>query len=348
MPKPGGFRPWREAWTDALYGEQGFYRRGKGPRGHFETSANAPGGEVALLAEALVRLAARHRCRRIVDVGAGRGELVAAMAAVAATGPVVEVTGVDVVSRPAGLTHDVGWLESPGGAALPTALTALEDALVVAHEWLDVVPCDVVAVDDHGGLRIVEVDDGGAERLGPPAAAELLAWCERWWPLTDGQPGARAEVGLTRDDAWAGLLTRVRSGVAVSVDYGHTAADRPPGGTLAGHRLGRLVPPAPDGSCDITAHVAWDSLLARSAAVEPRLMTQREALTGLGLDGRRPATDPAEPSYLTELRRAAAAATLLDGSGLGGLGWLTCPLPAPGGATAAIGQAQAPPARLAP
>lgn len=345
---PETFRPWREAWSDALYGAHGFYRRTEGPRGHFETSANAPGGETALLAAALARLAAAHGCRGVVDLGAGRGELVTALAA--GPGADLELLAVDVVPRPAGLADAVGWLESPGGAVLPDALDGLADTLVLAHEWLDVVPCDVLEVDAAGVLRVVEVDRYGVERLGDTAdlaVPDARQWCEQWWRLPDPAPGVRVEVGLSRDTAWAGLVGRVRRGVVVAVDYGHTAQNRPAGGTLAAHRAGRLVPPVPDGSCDLTAHVAWDSVLA--ASPHARLTTQRAALTELGVDGRRPATDPGDPSYLLELQRASAAATLLDPGGLGGLGWVIRPVPARAAAQpAGIGQPEPAPARLEP
>ena len=59
------------------------------------------------------------------------------------------------------------------------------------------------------------------------------------------------------------------------MDYGHLAAARPPAGTLAAHRAGRLVPPVPDGSCDLTADVAWDSL----AAAEPQRCNGASHLT---------------------------------------------------------------------
>jgi SAM-dependent MidA family methyltransferase len=315
-------RPWRAAWTDALYGENGFYRRAEGPRGHFETSANAPGGEVDVLAEALVRLASRYRCRLVVDVGAGRGELAAAVA-----GQGLDVLGVDVVPRPAGLPAGIGWLESPGGPELPAELDGLEAALVVANEWLDVVPCDVLQTDAEGRLRVVEVARDGTERLGEQAPADLVDWSRRWWPTSGKPPGARVEVGRARDAAWRDLVGRVRSGLVLAMDYGHSRPARPPEGTLSAHRAGRLVPPVPDGTCDLTAAVAWDSVMAASpAATRPRLTTQRAALTELGVEGSRPATALGHPSYLLQLRRAGAAATLLDPGGLGGLGWLACPV----------------------
>ena len=87
------------------------------------------------------------------------------------------------------------------------------------------------------------------------------------------------EVGRARDEAWAGLVGRLRSGVAVAVDYGHVAVARPPAGTLTGFRSGHHVVPVPDGSCDLTAHVAMDSLR------HDELVDQRTALRRLGIGG---------------------------------------------------------------
>jgi hypothetical protein len=365
------WRPWRAAWAEALYGERGFYRRPEGPRGHFETSANAGGGVAELFAQALLALARRHGCRQIVDLGAGRGELLRALVAQAGAragpgsgGEALRLVGVDVVPRPSTLPREVGWLSSPGGADLPAELADLGQTLVIAHEWLDVVPCDLLEVDGDHTLRVVEVAVDGSERLGAVASAEQQTWCARWWPLAGAPVGARAEVGLSRDAAWTGLLDRVRNGLVVAVDYGHVAADRPPMGTLAAHRDGHLVPPVPDGSCDLTADVAWDSLAAAGLSRPgdgagedaaggpgdgagygppgegPRLLTQRAALLELGVDPARPALvgDPA--AYLLGLQRAAAAATLLDPAGLGGLGWLM--------EEVTTGQADPPTARVEP
>ena len=86
----------------------------------------------------------------------------------------------------------------------------------------------MVELDDDGVVRLVEVDpDSGTERLGEPVES---AWLDRWWPLRE--PGARAEIGEARDDAWADAVGRVR-GIALAVDYGHTTDARPPFGSLA-------------------------------------------------------------------------------------------------------------------
>ncbi|MCW2501599.1 MAG: hypothetical protein JWN87_3275, partial [Frankiales bacterium] len=132
----------------------------------------------------------------------------------------------------------------------------------------------------------------------------------QWWPN-----GSRVEDGSARDDAWAQALSRVRRGAAVAIDYGHSRADRR--ATLTGYRSGRQVPPVPDGSCDLTAHVALDACAAATGAL---LLPQRAALTALGVSAALPA--PTDPAYALALQRASQARELLDPDGLGGFGWL--------------------------
>ncbi|NHA69671.1 SAM-dependent methyltransferase [Phycicoccus flavus] len=308
-------RPWREAWQDALYGPAGFYRSAEGPAGHFTTSAHGPLGP--LLAEAVAALADREGAVQVLDLGAGRGELLTALHA---HRPDLWLTGVDVVERPPGLPDAVRWIRSPGGDALPDRLTDLVDVLVVAHEWLDVIPCTVAEVDDEGRARVVLVDAGtGAETLGPDLDAEDAAWVAAHWPTDGAAPGTRVEVGLARDRAWDALAARVRRGTLLAVDYGHVRAGRPPHGTLVGHRRGTVVPAVPDGSCDVTAHVAVDTL------EQDERWTQREALERLGVDGRQPpvpmaGTDPL--GYLAALNRAGTVGVLRDPSGLGAFHWV--------------------------
>lgn len=150
---------WQTAWQQALYGPTGFYRRPEGPAGHFRTAAHAGAAE---LAGALLRLAGQHECTTIVDVGAGRGELLTAMAANPA-GAAVRLWGVDVVSRPPGLNPVIGW--SAGLDQLPAPV--LRGALVIAWELLDVVPGPILEYDGDGLPRVVLVDPPtGRESLG--------------------------------------------------------------------------------------------------------------------------------------------------------------------------------------
>lgn len=310
--------PWRVAWQNALYGPRGFYRRPPGPAGHFTTATQAGSGRG--LARTLWAWADRHGLDGIVDVGAGRGELLRHLYACAPGRP---LTGLDVVDRPPDLPEPVGWLNSPGGGELPMTWRP-DRALVVAHEWLDVVPCTVAEVAPDGALREVFVDAAtGAESFGPELAGPDMEWCQRFWPAVlapDRQPGDRVEVGRARDEAWAGLLERLAPrSVALAVDYGHTVEDRPPRGTLVAYREGRLVDPVPDGSCDLTAHVAVDSL------TQSRRLRQRDAVAVTAPpDHRLAAEDPA--AYVAALADHSAVAALRRPGGFGDFWWVVTPV----------------------
>ncbi|MEX2292109.1 MAG: SAM-dependent methyltransferase [Mycobacteriales bacterium] len=298
--------PWRSAWSRALYGEGGFFLR-EAPVAHFRTSVAAS----PLFATAVRRLAGRvdDALGRpdpfdVVDVGAGRGELLSALPDVPARW---RLTGVDLAPDP---QVGVGWRRD---------VPPLE-GLLFSNEWLDDVPLDVVFDN-----RLVEVAADGQEVLGAPAPPEALEWATRWWPQ-----GRRVEVGLSRDLAWAAAVQQVRRGLAVAVDYGHVLGDRATWGdrrpTLTGWREGRPVHPIPDGERDITAHVALDALVAAAGG---RLVEQTQALALLGIRSEPPprelaTTDP--HGYLARLAAASSAAELLDRRGLGSYGWVVVPV----------------------
>jgi SAM-dependent MidA family methyltransferase len=228
----------------------------------------------------------------------------------------IAACAVEVAPRPAGLDPRIRWERVP-----PASITGL----VIASEWLDNVPLDVVELTP-AGPAVVQVDPvTGTERPhGRPDPADL-AWIREWWPLRCGE---RAEVGRIRCIAWAGVIRRIDRGVAVAADYGHLKASRPGYGTLTGYLDGRAVPAVPDGSRDITAHVALDACAVAGKAAgagETVLTTQRTALRALGLDAQRPplglaASDP--EGYALALCRASQDAELVNAAGLGGFGWL--------------------------
>jgi len=300
-PHTGLVRTWSQAWEDALYGPSGFFLR-EAPLDHFRTNAAVP-----LFAEAVRRLAGlvddalgRPDPFDVVDLGAGRGELLAALPDVPARW---RLTPVDLAP---GMRRDVPSVTG----------------LLVANEWLDNVPLDVVSDG-----RLVLVDDDGRESPGAPITSE---WAERWWPACPAggehrsRPGGtdvphRVELGAPRDLAWAAAVARVRRGLAVAIDYGHTMADRR--ATLTGYRRGVQVAPVPDGSCDLTAHVALDAVAAATDAVVVR---QRDALASLEISAALPAGD--DPSYGGLLQRASQARELLDPEGLGDFGWVLNPV----------------------
>ena len=218
----GGYRaavvlPWREAWHEALYGPRGFYRRAEGPAGHFTTSTHGPLG--ALLADALGRLADREgvaprrrrrlRPRRAADHARRARPTCGSPASTSSPG------------RP---TCRMPWpgSRSPGGGGLPDGLDRPDDVLVVAHEWLDVVPCTVAEVVAPGRLVVVLVDPAtGAESLGGLAAPDDWPGARATGPSRACPVETRVEVGPPA--TWPGATSSRGSGggILLAVDYGH-------------------------------------------------------------------------------------------------------------------------------
>ncbi|PZG00003.1 SAM-dependent methyltransferase, partial [Micromonospora endophytica] len=210
-----------------------------------------------------------------------------------------------------------------------------EDATWLTTWWPtpthDASPPVQTATDGHGSTT------SGFRAARPAQGSSLTARSRSGCPEPP-TPTTRAEIGRPRDEAWAEAVGHVDRGLALAVDYGHLRSDRPIGGTLTGYRSGRQVPPVPDGSCDVTAHVAMDSVASageRVARCAYSLGSQRDGLRALGADGGRPplslaASDPA--GYVRALAEASAAAELTDPAGLGGHFWLWQPvgLPAEG------------------
>ncbi|MEH0841368.1 SAM-dependent methyltransferase [Micromonospora sp. CPCC 205711] len=327
---------WRDAMDRALYGPDGFFVSGAGPAAHFRTSVHAS----PVFAAALLRLVEQVDATlghppvfQVVDVGAGRGELLRALATAispattAAAGPPladrVRLTAVERAARPDDLPAEIGWCDE-----IPTGIVGL----LTATEWLDNVPLDLAVPTDDGWRYLLVDPTTGTESVGEPVDPADRDWLDHWWPSTGGGMAGRAEIGRSRDEAWADAVGRVERGLALAVDYGQLRDDRPVDGTLTGYRNGRQVPPVPDGSCDVTAHVAMDSVASageRVARCAYSLMVQREALRALGADGGRPplslaGSDPA--GYVRALAAASAAAELTDPAGLGGHWWLLQPV----------------------
>ncbi|WP_318210640.1 SAM-dependent methyltransferase [Streptomyces sp. SJL17-1] len=356
---------WRQATERALYGPGGFYLRPEGPAGHFRTSVHASPLFASAVARLLAEVAEELGTSEVdlVDVGAGRGELLTGVLTAlgrgegspegltdgltdgftgglmggdgSPSGLTVRAYAVERAARPAGLDPRIEWTDR-----LPRGVRGL----VFANEWLDNVPVDVAEADAEGTARYVEVRADGAERLGGPVSGADAEWLAHWWPLRE--PGTRAEIGRPRDEAWASAVASLAAGRAVAVDYAHVREARPPFGSLTGFRAGREVPPVPDGSCDVTAHVALDACGAavggeagHGGLPVSEIVTQREALGRLGVSGGRPplslaSTDPV--AYVRALSSAGEAAELTARGGLGDFLWLTQRVP--GGATKPPGQ----------
>ncbi|MET8266152.1 SAM-dependent methyltransferase, partial [Micromonospora arida] len=234
---------WRDAMSRALYGPGGFFVAGTGPADHFRTSVHAS----PAFATALLRLvtevdaALGHPSRfDVVDVGAGRGELLRALAGLA-----VGVSGEPTrsgrsglipprVGSPETLTPTASARPAPDGPSpvaprAPLAervrFTAVEYAprpenlpeeitwtseipaeitgVLLATEWLDNVPLDV-AVHTEDGWRYVLVDpESGAESVGEPVSPDDLDWLTTWWPSPTSPQSATSnpDLGVTSTGA---------------------------------------------------------------------------------------------------------------------------------------------------
>ena len=314
MGGAGAALTWREATERALYGAGGFYRRMAGPAAHFRTSVHAS----PFFAEAILRLARSAGLTTVVDVGCGRAELLLALHRL---DPALRLVGVEVADRPPDLPADVEWRRD-----IPEGI----GGLLVANEWLDNIPVDVVVRTDAGVLLVLVDPATGKESLGGAPSAPDTGWLDRWWPLPG--TGDRAEIGRPRDQAWAGAVSALGMGLAVAVDYCHSAGGRSLAGTLTGYRDGRQVTPVPDGSCDLTAHVALDAcaVAGRGAGASATVLTtQRDVLRALGLTAERPPTELARTdpvAYVEALALVGQLAELRGRGGLGDFGWLVQPV----------------------
>jgi SAM-dependent MidA family methyltransferase len=299
--------PLREAWHRALYGDQGFYRR-ESPGDHFRTSAHV--GRV--FAEAIAELARRLDVESAFEIGAGAGELLTGLAACA---PDLSLAGVELRSRPPSLPRTIRWGPDP-----PTSARGL----VLAHEFLDNIACDVAEMGPGGRIRLVEVDpESGQQRLGEPLGLDGASWLDTWWPLV--ARGDRAEVGIARETTWAGIRQANPDAWLLAVDFGHLRSNRPTGGSLSSYRHGRQTAVSFDRRHDVTAAVAFDAL---ADAVIGELRQQRDWLPALGVSAARPELrdaqlDPAH--YLDRLAKATLAQELTASDGLGDFYWLLSP-----------------------
>lgn len=285
-------RSWSRAWRQAHSSDDGFYRT---HRAEEEFSTGVRIGD-DLAAHFAGRLEDRQRewpdsDLVFIDIGAGDGSLLSRVRRIAPEG--IAYVGVDMRPRPAELDGDIDWIqmEIDSSTADITGRDGEWTGILVAHEFLDDIPCEVLELDDDLLARVVLVDpQTGVEEIGPhlrdPAAHRYLdsperteQWLADWWPAT--RPLARREVGLERDRVWARLRRVIGTGQAIAVDYAHRLADRQrglwDGGTLRGFAAGRPRSAVPDGTVNITAHVALDACASHRA----RMHEQSRLLPGL-------------------------------------------------------------------
>lgn len=214
---------WQWAMADCHLAAHGFSASQRA-EDHFLTSVDIGDHVARVVLDTVQRVAADYAIERpvVVDVGSGRGRLLAQLAGLGH--PPEDLIGVDVKGRPEDLPAGVGWVQGPAPEAVPEV-----HGVLFAHEFLDDVPAQIL--DAAGQVLGPRGPTGRAE----PADRE---WVDRW-----GGP----VVGRYRDEAWRTLVDRVSVGCAIAVDW--------MGGSVVGHRRGRRLPPVADGDTDLSAGV---------------------------------------------------------------------------------------------
>jgi NADH dehydrogenase [ubiquinone] 1 alpha subcomplex assembly factor 7 len=229
------------------------------------------------------RLCGAPPLARLVELGPGRGTLMADILRVASLAPEFrEALTVHLVETSPKLrarqaealaAHECQWHDNL--ADVPAG-----PLLLVANEFFDALPIrQFIRIEGAWRERVVGLDAQG--KLGFGVGPGLLG---------DGPPaleGAILELGPAADSWVAEIGHRIveHGGAALVVDYGH--AESAPGETLQAVRRHAYADPlAAPGEADLTAHVDFAALARRAVAEGAAVhgpVTQGEFLLGLGL-----------------------------------------------------------------
>lgn len=283
--RAGGPVPFADFMREALYGERGYYARGRAPGGEGADFYTA--SDLAPFAPCLARLVADARRRlgdpadfTVLELGGGSGKLSAALRAL--------VPGARfVVAEPsAGLVAQ----QRARGLDVVASPREARAHLVLANEVLDALPVHRLRGGRHGGLREVVValeGDRFVEAEAPPTPEARAAFALTD-PLDDGE---EADVPAALPAFFADVAAAVPRGFAVFLDYGDDAATvrlGRPRGSVRAYQAHRPLAPleAPPGEADLTADVDFTAARRAAEAAGWRalgLRTQGAFLTDLGV-----------------------------------------------------------------
>ncbi len=264
----------------ALYHpEHGYYRKTRDPFGRdgdFFTAEQVQPVFGILIAQCIRQLRdelAGVEDFTVVELGAGRGEMAAALSEFA-------YIGVDA-----------------GRGAMPEQFSGV----VFANEFFDALPVHVVRRTDCGfAERRVDFADGKFHWTdGPPVSEAVAEYVERFAP--------EAEIFEVNLDAleWMKRITqRLQRGFVLAIDYGYTQREaiRFPQGTLMSYRRHAALDDvlAEPGERDITAHAAFAPLMECGLDVV-RFETMAQLLLRVGERDQFAAAMAANPQQLKTL-----------------------------------------------
>lgn len=263
----------------------------------------------------------------LLDVGAGEGELLAAVEDSLVGAPRPRLLGVERSAvrrrRAEARVPAARWLASLD--ELPGPVTGL----AVAYELIDALPVRALEVGKRGELLERLVAEGPGGRLvfaaGPcPDGASILSRLSEKGVVPT--PGQRLEVRPGAAPMARALARALREGVLLVFDYGApTRALYGPvrgEGTLSafrGHEVSRDVLDEP-GERDLTAWVDFgeveEALAAEGLAVHG-LVSQSRLLLALGIAGELALEDPEAPPSPERIAERRAVAALFAPGGMG-------------------------------
>ena len=251
-----GERRWRDVWhADDFYVQHA-------PEDHFQTLAQVG----ATLAQHIATWLSEQVTGgvEVFELGSANASLIRHVSA--STPHITYAHAIDLRERPADLDASIIWhRRDVGSQGLPPRMSDATPVLL-AHEFFDDIPCDVVEVDDAGCWWVDAGETGEPIRGSRVVEADAIDWMHRWWP--PHRSGMQIEVGLNRDRIWHALMRQYPRAIGIVIDYGHTRRERSIGtwdaGTLVGYRNHRVTAPRLDGRTNVTAHVAIDALAAQA------------------------------------------------------------------------------------
>jgi SAM-dependent MidA family methyltransferase len=296
-----------------------------GAQGDFTTAPEISqmfGELLGLWAGAVWQMMGKPKSLRLVELGPGRGTLMADMLRAARIVPgfrealSIHLVEISPVLRQA--QH-----QTLAGAAAPSWHDGIETALdgpviIIANEFLDALPLD----------QFVRTGDGWRERLVGLDARDELAFGLAGVPeatLTVAAPeGSVIEQPAAALDVMAAISRHLASqgGAALFIDYGSARSGF--GDTLQAVRRQRHVEVlAEPGEADLTVHVDFARMAQaarHSGASIHGPATQREFLLALGLAERAQALcAKARPEQAAAIRSAFARLTATGATGMGEL-----------------------------
>ena len=250
---------------------------------------------------------------RLIELGPGRGTLIADLLRVAAQVPDFSAAlDLHLVETSPALRERQRHALGSRAAAWHDDLASVPagPTILIANEFLDALPIRQFMMTAKGWReRVIGLDQGRlAFGLGPDPVPPVL--------LPPAGPGAIFELCPAIPGLCAELAARAPV-AALFIDYGHARSGH--GDTLQAVAAHRFTDPlAAPGEADITAHVDFEALVreARTAGLAAgAIVTQRDLLFRLGLVARAEALARANPQRFETLR--AGVERLIDSAPTG-------------------------------